>query len=353
MGNISSNNVSSANDIINFKNVNIPNNYTMIKIVTYNVQLKNSIDMENNINKIVKYIFSTFRNKDIDIMCIQGLDDKHSLYELVTSVKKMSEKYGIDLYFAPEFDDIDISEKESLRSSFQLTWSGSKTKSDKSENDITNIIISRHLIVSYLYEPLDTLETSLFVIDGIVLSNINVHNSIISIYNISLSNDIASAQVNNSKKRASELDKVKDIITSNITSITTDDRFKQYTKTDINFMVGSFEVTETKNNEINEEYLDITNKFHCADIYRYQHGDYGGYTNIKNERSDYIMLLLTEDIFDIKGKYHQIMLDIKEPYDVLKLIFKRYNLHTVQTHVNTDEDCRPNFPVESIMIFKT
>ena len=65
------------------------------------------------------------------------------------------------------------------------------------------------------------------------------------------------------------------------------------------------------------------------------------------------MFLLTEDIFDSKSKYHQMMLDIKNPDDVFKLIFHRYNLHTVQTYVNTDENCRPHFPIENIFIFKT
>lgn len=360
MGNITSQTTDDINEIINFKNVNIPNNYTMVKIVTYNVQLKNSINIDNHIHKIGQYILGTFRDKDIDIMCIQGLDDKYSLYKLITHIKTMGKNNDINLYFAPEFDNINVSEQNSLQSSLNIAWSDSKQKSDKGASDnilnnntTPNIIISRHMIISYLCEPLDTPETSLFVIDGIVSSNININNNIISIYNISLSNDIISAQINNSEKRKCEMNKVKDIIVSNHSLISTDDRFRKYKKTDINFMVGSFEIVETKNNEINEEYLELTSKFRCADIYRYQHEEKEGYTNIKNERSDYIMLLLTEDIFDNKGKYHKMILNIKNPEDAFKLIFDRYNLHTIQTHVNIDETCRPHFPIENIMIFKT
>ena len=65
------------------------------------------------------------------------------------------------------------------------------------------------------------------------------------------------------------------------------------------------------------------------------------------------MFLLTEDIFDTNNIYHTMILKVKKPSDILKIIFKRYNLHTIQTYVNIEEDYRPHYPVENVLIFKT
>ena len=263
------------------------------------------------------------------------------------------QKNNILLYFAPEFDEIELSEKASLQQSVQLAVSETQSVPIKTISITPNVTISKYPIISYTHDHLSTVDTNIFTTDGIVVTNINVNGAILSVYNISLSSDIISAQINNKQKRIDELNKVNKIILSNKILIVTDNKFSQYKKTDINFMVGSFEIVETKNGQINEEYLEMIKKFHCSDIYRYHHLENDGYTNTKQGRTDYIMLLLTEDMFNEKSPYYSMISEAKDSSDMLELIFKRFNLHIIQTHININEDYRVHFPIENVFIFKT
>ena len=341
------------NEILDFSNVTIPQNYTMVKIVTYNIQIKNSIRIRDNINSVIKYIFSSFKNKEADVICIQGINDKYSLFEIITILKRLS----IDkkkLYFAPLFEDIEPIKKTNMKNSFGTveSWKISKSNSLQIEDNVTNIILSIHPIISFIYHKLETINFDLFVNNNIITANINVNNSIISIYNVTLSSDIVSANINNTNKRIQQIKTIKNIIELNQQYIKTDERFKKYILTEINLLAGSFEIAEFKNQSINPEYIELSEHLNCVDLYRYINPYKIGNTSEFNERIDYINFLLTQDLLDEKSLYRKKIDNIKKPKDMLKIIFSRYNFHTIDTYVNLNENYRLHYPVENVFMFK-
>lgn len=339
-------------EITNFNNVKIPEKFSMIKLVTYNIELKNSISLRTHINKIVQYIFNEFRNKVIDIACIQGINDKYAIYELILSIKKVCKNNNVQMYYAPNFDHIELSDKSQMVASFNASWYGNKESTSTSNNISTNIIISKYPIINYIFNELNKGNSKIFTSNDIIAANISINNNIISIYNVSLCEDINGANISNRECRNSELDKVKNIIIANQHDLINNVKFNKYNKTDINFLVGSLEIPETSFGIVNQEYIDLTEKFHCVDIYRLLTTN-DGITTKNNRRTDYIMLLMTEDIFNEKSDFHKLLMKVENSNDLLQLVFKRYTYHTLQAFVNTKIDNRNNYPVENIFIFKT
>jgi hypothetical protein len=333
--------------ITNYKNVNIPEDYTMLKMVSYNISLENSISMRSNINKIVRYIFSNINNKVNDIICLQGINDKYAIYELILSIKKVALAKKIKLYFAPEYEDIQIA-TVNLSSSFQLAWSNTRPVSKVLQLETSNVIISRYEIINYLHETLDN--NASYYNSHVIVANININNSIIAIYNICLCNDIISANINNENMRKNEIMKLNEIIINNSDMLKTDKMFKKYENKDISFIVGKFGIAETQHNSISQEYLDMTGNLRGVDIYRCKNNDEKGYTNKSKKRNNYILLLLSTDIFDEKSKHRKLFMSIKTPEDMLRLLFKRYNIHCFYSDVNTNVNNRNDYPLEIIFI---
>ena len=63
-----------------------------------------------------------------------------------------------------------------------------------------------------------------------------------------------------------------------------------------------------------------------------------------------MMLILSADIFNENTKYNKMLKNITTQKDMMKLIFKRYNMHFFHFDVNKDINHRINYPLEMIYI---
>jgi len=106
MGNKSSKKKSKDIKIYDFSKVDIPKEYVLIKIATFNINLKNGINLIMRVKDIISYIISSFKNKEIDIICIQGIQDYVSLEVLISELKRFAKFNRETFYYAPEFDNI-------------------------------------------------------------------------------------------------------------------------------------------------------------------------------------------------------------------------------------------------------
>ena len=92
-----------------YSRVKIPKGHKLIKMATYNVALRNGINMQFRIDHTIDYIFSSLKNKDIDIICLQGINDYNSAYALIQDIKvKMKKMNKSSFYFAPDFEEVQI-----------------------------------------------------------------------------------------------------------------------------------------------------------------------------------------------------------------------------------------------------
>ncbi len=92
--------------INDFSKVTIPKGYEVIKLATYNVNIKKAINLSHRIEEIISYLSSSYKNKEIDILCIQGIHDSSSANMLIKAIRKYAENNRLELYFAPTFDNI-------------------------------------------------------------------------------------------------------------------------------------------------------------------------------------------------------------------------------------------------------
>jgi len=338
--------------ITDFSKVNIPDNYMLIKVVTYNVMLKNSISMRDNIKIIVKYTLETFRSKNIDIICIQGLEDKYSIVDFIKALKKVSSYHNEMLYFAPEFDDIDGNLSRSLHSSFNAVWSNSKAMSSSENNRTNNIIISKYPIINYDIEVLSDKSNDIYNSNSMIFANIDIDDTIISVYNVALCNDLSIINVNNKKEREKEIESMREMVLLNQDDIKKNPKFSKYKKPDIGFICGSLNIKETVSDNITEEYENFVSKNRCADLFRYQNDEDKGFTIITKQRVDYNMFVMTDDIYEQDSPFREDLQKIEKPSDLFKLILKRYNIYFLQTYVNKNIKASKHFPVECIFIMK-
>ena len=92
--------------ITNYEKVDIPNESVLLKIATYNIDLKNTINLSNNIKNILTYIIEPYKGKHHDIICLQGISDYISASHLIKELKHYTKSQGQILYFAPNFSEI-------------------------------------------------------------------------------------------------------------------------------------------------------------------------------------------------------------------------------------------------------
>ena len=420
--------------ISNLAKVDIPVDYKLIKIASYNVNLRKSITSDSKIKNIISYILNEDNMKEIDILCIQGIHDFNSAFALVLELKKYCKKHKIEMYFVPYFDDMLNASQQSKFSSevmFDASWNTSnnknnKKKPDKKESDkkkhhkkkhhkneqddneqdkseqneseqdksgqnskqnskqdskqdseqnseqnskqkstsnentsktnIQNIIISRHPIISTMYSELDkeTDMDDLLGVKTVISANIAINNNIISIYNTELCKDILSAGIINNNVRKTEIEEIYNIIRKNIEFLKTN-KFSEYKCTDIHFLMGSLNICEYQNNETNNEFVEFIKKYNCFDIYRFLKDDDFGFTTSYMERMDYILLLLTEDLYKKTSPYYKKIKKISNYQDLADIIFKRYDVHFIEYYIkrNNISDTVHNFPIECVYMMKT
>jgi hypothetical protein len=339
-----------------FTKVKIPNGFELIKLATFNINIRNTVNISNKVREIITFITSSFKNKEIDILCLQGILDYNSAYKLVKEVKKYGRKSNNKYYFGPDFEDIDskseklLSIKNKIKTSYKIS-----TRTMKKKLEIQNIIISKYPIVSTIYTELDD-KLNLDDIIGtktLIGANISIYGNIISIYNTTLSKDIKSANINNNDIRDKELQVVFKVIEKNKKNLKTDD-FKHYFLTDIHMLAGSLFIKETISLDLNKEFIDFIQKYKCVDIFRIMCEDDIGHTNTSKERVDYIFFLLTNMMYTKNN--HKKLKNINGGDDLFKLIFKIYKIYFIDIIIRNDtytNNSYSNFPLEcTFMIYK-
>ncbi len=362
--------------IRDYNKVIIPKGYELINISTYNLNIKNSINITNRIDEIISYISSSFKNKNIDIFCFQGIHDYESAYNLISRVKIYMNETNERFYFAPEFDEVDSS-GSIKKSNLGISWSSrinsngprsiakinkarSRSKSRSISRELVkkikvqNIIISKHPIVSTIFSELDK-DTDLNDIIGthtLLGANISISGNIISIYNTELSKDIRTANIINSDIRDKEISSILGIIQNNIVNLKKEE-FVTYHKTDVHLLIGSLNINEFVINDWNEEYTRFIENTHCIDVFRYITDDNPGYTNSTRERLNYIFFILTEDLYDERSKYFNMLQELDSPNKLFNLIFNRYGIFFMDAQVRSDiylNSDATNYPVECIFM---
>ena len=138
MGNSVSTNSKKKIKIHDYNKVHVGNNFGLLKIASYNVDIWNTINLNENIKKIIKYVFGKIKNKHIDILSIQGINDKYAMYELVHNIKKKALAEKISLYISPTFDMIDPNKSLSSITGCKelINKKKKKKKKTKEEKDI-------------------------------------------------------------------------------------------------------------------------------------------------------------------------------------------------------------------------
>ncbi len=359
--------------ITDYSRVKIPKDYTLIKIGTYNVNLKNTINVDYKIKEITSYITNNYKKKSLDIINLQGFSDTYSLYVLIRELKQYYAKHKQKIYFGPKFDNIEQSSSASnntiptprtmIDMSFHSSGFGcggnygnyGNSNENINKKLVQNIIISKYPIVSTIYSELDdkTDMDDILGIQSVIGANILIGNTIISIYNTCLSKDIKTANIINSSVRTTELDTLIEIIETNKNKLKTN--FTKYNNSDVHLIVGSIHINETDKEGVSKEYVDLVTNKKCIDIFRYLHSTDPGYTTAYKERMNYIFLNLTDDIYDKNEIICETFKGIKSSDQLFDLIFKRYSIYFLDNYVinHINNNTVMYYPVECIFFIKS
>lgn len=355
--------------INDYTKVKIPDNCSLVKLGSYNVNLRNTINLNTKIKDTMAYIENNYKNKVLDIITLQGIYDSLSLYELVKECKRYFIKNKIKIYFAPNFDHIEVNNISgnsiSSKKMLDLSFHSSGSESSHNKKKIThNIIISKYPILSTIHAELDdnTDMDDILGIQTVIGANILIGNHIISIYNTTLSKDIKSANIINSSVRKTELDSLMNIIDKNKITIN-NQKFNQYAKSDMHLICGTMNINEVgsfqEHNEVslsdgNSEYIELIKSRRLIDIFRHLNENDKGYTTSYKERINYILLNLTNDIFDDTTKIHEDFQKVKIKSQLFDLLFDRYKTYFLDYYAikNDSTSMSIYYPIELIFIIK-
>lgn len=358
--------------INNYDKVKIPDNCELIKICTYNVNIRNSINLSNKTKDIISYITEPFYNKKCDIISLQGINDYKSATSIVKYLKQYQDNNNLQLYYAPNISEIDINDNinsitdniiiSSINRAIENKSSSkpSRKNSYYKKNEFQNMIISKYPILTYIYSELDNDHDidDILGIKTIIGANVLIHNNIISVYSTELSPNIEAANLDNAFVREKELIAINDVIHNNIDDIIDIIKLKpEFNRSDLHYITGTFNITDVLNNDLNQEYINMLSNCHYLDIYRtlYNINDVPGYTNTLNNRSDYVFIYMTDDMYDEKSIFYKKLQKTTTYDDLFNLIFKRYGVYIVDIYVRTDtqdNNISCNFPIESIIMIK-
>lgn len=352
---------SNIQNVTDYSIVTIPKNYTLLKIISYCIDLKTSANIDLKIIDIISYIMGNIKNKKADIINLQGINDILSLNLLIREIKQYGEDNNIKLYFAPDYEDIDAEnnsdESRNKRRSKNLEDYATFGRKSKDYNEkthsmtsnkktINNIIISRYPIVGIVYVELDdkTNIDDVFGIQTVIGANILINNNILSVYNMCLCKDFRTSNIINDVVRATEIQTLNDAIEKNKQMIN-NEQYEKYTKSNIHLIIGNLNIPEIANDNINIEYINLMKNTSCIDIFRYKYPKDFGYTTTYKERLSYILLHVSNETFkEIETIDHT---------EVLNSIFKKYKIHFMDMYIADNNKKLVNMPIECIFMLKT
>lgn len=343
-------------DINDYSIVSVPKNYTLLKIISYCIDLRLTANTDLRITEITNYIMSSTKKKDADIINLHSIHDILSLHLLVREIKQWSIDNDVKLYFAPDFDNINEESKSDgsrngrRSKNLEEFATGSKRPSviaaeaeELCKGVVHNIIISKYEIIGTICAELDnkTNMDDIFGIQMVIGANILVNGLIISIYNASFSKDIRMSNIINDSVRTTEMETLCDTINKNKKNLQT----CKYPVSGIHLIVGNLNIPEITNDNINAEYINTMVKGKCIDIFRYKYTTDFGYTTSYKERGSYMLLHLGEDIYNI--------IKDQDRKNVLNYIFKKYKIHFMDLYVVTTIKNPINYPIECVCMLKT
>jgi hypothetical protein len=349
------------------KKILIPDNYKLVKLFSYNINLNNTVNSENKIKHIINYI----DKNGPDIICIQGIGDSTSGYNLIKAINSYAHTNNFKIYIAPQVD-IDIQpalddpeyQNRNLNlcvrsleglNTYDSSYKNNKSKTRKSKknHNLQNIIISKYLILNIMYSELDDFTTfdDIVGVHSVVGVNILINNNIISIYNTDLCNDIHQSNIISDRVRQSELDTLFNLIDSNRIDILKDYELSKYTNNDLHILVGTLNIDENNgnNHDLNEEYKKLIVNYRCFDIFRYKYPDSSGVSTVMNNRHDYIMLILSNFVDD---KSFQ---KIKNNKDMIDFVHKKYKIYFLDIDINSEVSHSVqtnNYAIESMFMIQ-
>jgi hypothetical protein len=353
-------------NIEDYSKVKIPKDCTMIKLGSLDVNLKNTINLDYKIKEIVSYITNNEKKKQLDIINLQGFYDTQSLHILIKELKQYFLKYKLKFYFAPEFANIEPNKNTSIsgaspRKMIEISFHSSGFKKSNSTNMlnkkmITNIIISKFPILGTIYSELDdkTDMDDILGIHSINGANILINNHIISVYNTYLCKDIKIANIINSHVRMTEIQTLNETINKNKKDLINNTIYEKHIKTDIHLIVGMININELDDEGVNKEYIDFIAEYKCVDIFRYMYPKNSGFTTIYKERINYVLLQLTDDVYDDKGEFYKNFQEVTSSMQLFDSIFKRYGVYFLDVYTITSSNgcALLYYPVECIFIMK-
>lgn len=292
--------------IDNSKNKNnnkIPSSLQKLLIYSCDLKLNKSMNYDQKIDELTNFIIT----RDYDVICIQGIHNK----KCYTELQNFLHEYNLDNYeklsYYPEMDisrkkysDIKSNNKSPKKKSYEHSVSVEHdisfehSVSAEMNNDYTthdSIIISRYEILTMATVKIPNYICTSQNIYYII--NINFHNIIVSIFNISFQADCVG--VTNHKIRKIQIKILHDHIVKNQDHLHSD--FSEYKNKNMTFICIQSNINNFKNNAINGEYNFLLESLECIDTYDYvQKMKYGvdieKKNNIYNIRSNYILLCL-------------------------------------------------------------
>lgn len=262
--------------------------HDQINICSLYADLSTSVLVDNKINSIIELFFNDEYN--IDILCLRGIADT----KICKMILRKLYKYGdIRMYTYPSMDTFGITIKNSL----EMTLSKSN---DDDIDVIDELILSKYPIISSTKIKLHK--------NYIYICNIEFYDTIVGIYNCELPDDNISES--NKYLRTLCISELKNAILHNSEEILRNTRISSYNH--IHIVCSSLNIDEMINKQINTEYLECLRTIEGLDLYRYvrtiKHmpiDNFKDSTNIKGNRSDYILFILNnfnaiDDLNNIK-----------------------------------------------------
>lgn len=333
------------------KKINLPNDYKLIKIVSYNVRLIFSSPLRAN--KIGFFLSRAHDNIDNDIICLQGIYDDESRNIIIDIFKN---DYP-NIYIIPESES-SVKNLEKYQSPVSISNRRIKKNEEYGCKNVGIMILSKYEVLDYKCKKFKEIGNSTTEHTGIVCININIDNNIISIYNTQMQSDYKDI-ISNVDIRKIQLKQITSFIKSNIDHIHKNPYFKIYKNTDVNLIMGSFNIQGKNMNEkyLTNEYLDLIND-NYFDIYKTINEDIN---HIFENRKDYILLYLldeldmnhdTNELDDIMRVKKMVELSKNKSKNILNKIFKFYKINFIKISMH-DIDFSDHYPIELIVILKT
>lgn len=328
----------------------IPNNTQLLKISSFNVNLNDDINRNDIIKLVAKYIYSEFSDIEIDIICIQGLNDEKLIKLLTTEIYYLSNINKIPIHIVPK---IDINSNNSTDNSIELTWNISS--SEALNNDMNCLTISKYPIITTSQITLnDSLDEKLIGSRKAIIANLNVNGYLISVYNITLSEDcLGTSSADFRKYEMDQLIKFINLNNTEMSKINLRYDMKLINK-NVNIICGNFNIAEIKNTKINTEMTQLFKNIKALDTFRiyntYKLNNDNGNTNINGQRDCYILLLLdinitgnvsAKELINFAYKKHGVT--VVKSYRIKNIISNGYHPMETIFILNKEEKKQVNF----------